>query len=98
MVTGDLVDAKDETLTVSSQYPEEWQVYKSAVEQASNGTAWYDMRGNHDCFDMASWKSESNMYRTHGKSSSLMEEGKGVYDWQVAKPYGTYNFVAVDSW
>lgn len=97
VVTGDLVDAKDETLTVSSQYPEEWQVYKSAVEQASNGTTWHDMRGNHDCFDMASWKSESNMYRTHGKSSSLLEEGKGVYDWQVSKPYGTYNFVAVDS-
>jgi hypothetical protein len=98
VVTGDLIDAKDETRTVSAQYPQEWQVYKSAVEQGANGTTWYDMRGNHDCFDLVSWQAENNLYRNFGKSSKLLDEGKGVYSWEVSKTFGNYNFVAVDSW
>ena len=98
VVTGDLTDAKDETRTISLQHQEEWQIYKSAVEQGGNTTTWYDMRGNHDCFDLVSWEAENNMYKTFGKSPKLLEEGKGVYDWQLNKPYGTYNFVAVDTW
>ena len=98
VVTGDLIDAKDETRTVSAQYPQECQVYKSAVEQGANGTTWYDMRGNHDCFDLVSWQAENNLYRNFGKSSKLLDEGKGVYSWEVSKTFGNYNFVAVDSW
>lgn len=98
MVTGDLTDAKDKTQTVSRQYPEEWQVYKSAVEQGANGTTWYDMRGNHDCFDLVDWQTENNYYRTFGKSAQLLDDGKGVYSWEVTKPFGKYHFVAVDSW
>jgi metallophosphoesterase superfamily enzyme len=98
VVTGDLADAKDKTQTVSRQYPEEWQVYKSAVEQGTNNTAWYDMRGNHDCFDLVDWETENNYYRTFGKSAQLLDEGKGVYSWEVTKPFGKYQFVAVDSW
>ncbi|KAI8640130.1 Metallo-dependent phosphatase-like protein, partial [Parasitella parasitica] len=97
VVTGDLIDAKDETKTVSAQYPQEWQVYKSAVEQGVNDTAWYDMRGNHDCFDLISWEAENNLYRQFGKSSKILDDGKGVYSWQVSKTFGNYNFVAVDS-
>lgn len=98
VVTGDLIDAKDKTGTISAQYPEEWQVYKSAVEQGANGTTWYDMRGNHDCFDLVSWQAESNLYRTFGESAKLLDDGKGVYSWEVSKSFGDYNFVAVDSW
>lgn len=56
------------------------------------------MRGNHDCFDLVSWQAENNMYRTFGKSARLLDDGKGVYSWQVAKTFGNYNFVVVDSW
>ncbi|KAI7897094.1 Metallo-dependent phosphatase-like protein [Mucor mucedo] len=97
VVTGDLVDAKDQTRTVSAQHPEEWQVYKSAVEQGANTTKWYDMRGNHDCFDLVDWQAENNMYKTFGESAKLLDDGKGVYSWQVSKSFGEYNFVVVDS-
>ncbi|KAI8375619.1 Metallo-dependent phosphatase-like protein [Choanephora cucurbitarum] len=97
VITGDLIDAKDATKTVSAQYREEWQVYRAAIDQSANGTVWYDMRGNHDCFDLTSWQAENNYYREFGESSQLLNEGKGVYSWQISKPFGEYNFVAVDA-
>ncbi|KAI7903330.1 Metallo-dependent phosphatase-like protein, partial [Cokeromyces recurvatus] len=97
VVTGDLIDAKDKTRTTSTQYVEEWQVYRSAVEQGANNTRWYDMRGNHDCFDLVSWQAENNFYRTFGKSAQDLDAGKGIYSWKVSKDYGDYNFIAVDA-
>lgn len=55
------------------------------------------MRGNHDCFDLPSWKSRVNYYRTHGQSAGLVEQGRGVYSWQVNRPMGDYQFVAIDA-
>ena len=56
------------------------------------------MRGNHDCFDLPSWQSHVNFYRTHGKSADLMEAGQGIYEWQLTPSYGKYRFVAIDAW
>lgn len=95
VVTGDLIDAKDKTRTVSEQYLEEWQAYQSAV--ATQNVTWYDMRGNHDCFDLVNWEAENNYYKTYGKSAKDLDLGKGVYQWQVTKPFGNYSFVAVDA-
>jgi hypothetical protein len=55
------------------------------------------MRGNHDCFDLPSWQSRVNYYRTHGSSADLVEQGKGVYSWQIDQPMGSYQFVAIDA-
>ncbi|KAF7720944.1 Transmembrane protein 62 [Apophysomyces ossiformis] len=96
VVTGDLTDAKDRTRLKSKQYIEEWQVYQSAIDEKVD-VPWYDMRGNHDCFDLASWKSLSNFYRVFGKSADLVEDGQGVYSWTIEKPFGRYQFVAVDA-
>ncbi|KAI9321023.1 Metallo-dependent phosphatase-like protein [Dichotomocladium elegans] len=97
VVTGDLTDAKDVRLVTSQQYQEEWQVYRQAIEQGAPDMPWYDMRGNHDCFDLPSWQSHVNFYRTHGKSADLVESGHGLYSWQVNETYGTYRFVAMDA-
>ncbi|KAI8976005.1 Metallo-dependent phosphatase-like protein [Pilobolus umbonatus] len=97
VVTGDLVDAKDISHTISEQVKEEWQVYKSAVVESKGETPWYDMRGNHDCFDMASWESSNNLYKDYGMSSASLVDGKGVYKWVISKEYGNYSFVAADS-
>lgn len=56
------------------------------------------MRGNHDCFDLPSWQSRVNYYRTHGHSAGLIEQGKGIYSWQIHQPIGKYQFVAIDAW
>ncbi|KAG0163151.1 Transmembrane protein 62 [Apophysomyces sp. BC1015] len=96
VVTGDLTDAKDQTGRTSKQHIEEWQVYKSAIDESVH-VPWYDMRGNHDCFNLPSWESGSNLYRTFGKSADMLELGQGVYSWTVEKAFGRYKFVAVDA-
>ncbi|KAI9271533.1 Metallo-dependent phosphatase-like protein [Phascolomyces articulosus] len=97
VVTGDLTDAKDSDRIKTQQYPEEWEMYKAIVEQGSGGIPWYDTRGNHDAFNLESWQSEHNLYRAYGKSAELLEAGEGVYSWQVEKPFGKYQFVAMDA-
>lgn len=97
VVTGDLTDAKDKKRITSQQYVDEWDVYQTAIKEKVK-VDWYDMRGNHDCFDLPSWQSRVNYYRTHGHSAALIEQGKGVYSWQVNQPTGKYQFVAIDAW
>ncbi|KAL0084270.1 Metallo-dependent phosphatase-like protein [Phycomyces blakesleeanus] len=97
VVTGDLTDAKDMRRVTSQQYVEEWSLYNYAIDQGVQGTRWYDMRGNHDCFDLPSWKSRANLYRTHGQSASLIAEGGGIYAWEERLEYGRYKFIAIDA-
>ena len=97
VVTGDLTDAKASDKVKTQQYPEEWEMYKAIVEQGTGGVPWYDMRGNHDSFNLESWQSEQNMYRTHGQSADLLAAGEGVYSWQLNKPFGKYQFIAMDA-
>ncbi|ORY97970.1 Metallo-dependent phosphatase-like protein [Syncephalastrum racemosum] len=97
VVTGDLTDAKDVKRVTSQQYIEEWQIYQQAIQQGAPTMPWYDMRGNHDCFDLPSWQSRANLYRTYGKSADLVETGGGIYSWQLTPHYGRYRFVAIDA-
>ncbi|KAI8342116.1 Metallo-dependent phosphatase-like protein [Chlamydoabsidia padenii] len=98
VVTGDLTDAKDYRRITSQQYLEEWKTYKMAIEQQPwTNTTWYDMRGNHDCFDLPSWQSKVNLYRTYGQSADRVAHGKGIYTWQHSPSYGEYQFVAIDA-
>ncbi|ORZ06608.1 Metallo-dependent phosphatase-like protein [Absidia repens] len=98
VVTGDLTDAKDHKRITSQQYLEEWKTYKMAIDQQPwTNTTWYDMRGNHDCFDLPSWQSRANLYRSYGQSADLVENGQGIYTWQHSPSYGEYQFVAIDA-
>ncbi|KAI9498188.1 Metallo-dependent phosphatase-like protein [Zychaea mexicana] len=97
VVTGDLTDAKASDAVKTQQYPEEWEMYKAVVEQGAGGIPWYDMRGNHDAFNIESWQSEQNLYRTYGMSAKQIEVGQGVYSWHVDKPFGQYQFVVADA-
>ncbi|KAI7858449.1 Metallo-dependent phosphatase-like protein [Circinella umbellata] len=97
VVTGDLTDAKASDKVKTQQYPEEWEMYKAIVEQGAKGISWYDMRGNHDSFNLESWQSEQNLYRTYGQSAELLEAGEGVYSWELDKPFGKYQFIAMDA-
>ncbi|CAG8761419.1 1725_t:CDS:2, partial [Funneliformis caledonium] len=69
LVTGDLTDAKDENLITSQQYIDEWVTYQTALQESgvlNRPGFWHDLRGNHDCFNVGSWESEQNMYKTFG--------------------------------
>ncbi|KAI8047739.1 Metallo-dependent phosphatase-like protein, partial [Gilbertella persicaria] len=96
VVTGDLTDAKDKKRITSHQYVDEWDVYQQAIKEKVN-VDWYDMRGNHDCFDLPSWQSRVNYYRTHGQKAGLVEQGNGIYSWQVDQLESRYQFVAIDA-
>ncbi|KAI9025283.1 Metallo-dependent phosphatase-like protein [Phycomyces nitens] len=97
VVTGDLTDAKEPGGVTSYQSLDEWKIYKQAIDEKGSNVPWYDMRGNHDCFNMASWSSDQNLYRKYGKSASLMEQGQGVYSWDSKKSFGQYKFIAADA-
>jgi hypothetical protein len=98
VVTGDLTDAKDARRITSSQHLAEWKVYEKALSEASVSDGWYDLRGNHDCFDVPGWYDTANMYKDYAVSSRRLEEGQGVYEWEVSKGTGKYKFVAFDAW
>lgn len=72
VVTGDLTDAKDARRITSQQYLEEWQVYRKAIDERAGDILWYDMRGNHDCFDLPSWQSHVNLYRSYGQQQCFI--------------------------
>ncbi|KAJ1920785.1 hypothetical protein IWQ60_006920 [Tieghemiomyces parasiticus] len=96
VATGDLTDAKDVAMLGSSQYPEEWRAYRTALAQAgmldrNGGEYWYDLRGNHDCFNVPSWDSDVNYFRTYG-----VRQSRG-YSFERRYPFGSYGFVAVDA-
>ncbi|CAO3665487.1 unnamed protein product [Rhizopus stolonifer] len=55
------------------------------------------MRGNHDCFDLVGWQAQNNFYKTFGKSADLLDQGQGVYNWEINKDFGEYNFVVADA-
>ena len=97
VVTGDLTDAKDKKRVTSQQYHDEWQIYQQAISEKVT-VDWYDMRGNHDCFDLPSWQSRVNYYRTHGQKAERVEKGQGIYAWQFYQPSSAYQFVAIDAW
>lgn len=96
VVTGDLTDAKDAKAIKTGQYKEEWEMYKEAVRQGSLGIPWYDMKGNHDSFNLASHNASTNLYRDYGKSAKLLEN-EGIYSWDIVKPFGKYRFVVADA-
>ncbi|KAG2174354.1 hypothetical protein INT43_004377 [Umbelopsis isabellina] len=97
VVTGDLTDAKDARRITSSQHVVEWEVYQKSLEEAGVSDGWYDIRGNHDCFDVPQWSDSANMYKDHAVSGELLEKGQGVYEWELEKGSGRYQFVAFDA-
>ncbi|KAI9276204.1 Metallo-dependent phosphatase-like protein [Umbelopsis sp. AD052] len=97
VVTGDLTDAKDARRITSSQHLAEWKVYEKALSESGVVDGWYDLRGNHDCFDVPGWYDTANMYKDYAVSSRRLEEGQGVYEWEISKGTGKYKFVAFDA-
>ncbi|KAI9140240.1 hypothetical protein BKA69DRAFT_528911 [Paraphysoderma sedebokerense] len=96
VVTGDLTDAKDRKKITSQQYKDEWVAYKKALEDSGvvyrkGGKFWFDMRGNHDCFNLPSWSSNENYY---AEFSAAKKEG---YSFTYTREFGNYTFVSLDA-
>nr|KAJ3422598.1 Transmembrane protein 62 [Polyrhizophydium stewartii] len=96
LATGDLTDAKSKSTLNSQQHREEWVAYHTMLEDSGvlkrqQGRFWWDQRGNHDCFNIPSFASSENMFRT---LSAVKQEG---YAFHLRKPFGVYSFIAVDA-
>lgn len=96
IASGDLTDAKDSDGVDSFQQKEEWDTYKNLLEDyaVSNKTVYLDIRGNHDTFDVTSYKDPHNYFITHSMAgpshttsyiTTIKDEGK------------TFSFVALDA-
>jgi predicted phosphohydrolase len=95
LCTGDLTDAKSANTLTSMQHKEEWVAYHTLLKESrvldrQQSRFWWDQRGNHDCWNIPSFKSSENHFRT---LSSIKAEG---YSFVLHKPYGKYSFVAID--
>ncbi|CAH1790984.1 unnamed protein product [Owenia fusiformis] len=96
LATGDLTDAKSLDGIGSTQYKDEWQQYRDALQKSGvlKWTKWLDVRGNHDAFNVAELKSDSNMFRTHSVKG---REEQYNYIENVHIDGSTYSFVAMDA-
>ncbi|CAB3359311.1 Hypothetical predicted protein [Cloeon dipterum] len=96
LASGDLTDAKTADNMGSRQYVEEWQSYKSILEESKvqQKTLWLDVRGNHDNFNVPGLYSSENFYRNFSVQG---QKHLRSYMVQVKQSSETYSFVAVDA-
>ncbi|KAL3874475.1 hypothetical protein ACJMK2_037484 [Sinanodonta woodiana] len=95
LATGDLTDAKDSDKMGSRQYLDEWQIYHDAVKECQKITAkWFDIRGNHDAFDIPDMDHPNNLFR---KYSAQGKEHHSSYIHHHVTEYGKYSFAAMDA-
>jgi hypothetical protein len=55
-----------------------------------NGTFWWDLRGNHDCFNVHGWNQSTNYFSSYGSSASA---GFSLF---LNKSFGNYLFLGID--
>ena len=94
LASGDLTDAKKNILFDSKQHIYEWLMYNSILHSTGilNKTVWLDMRGNHDCYNVANDK--GNLYQKYSIQGHF-NNGSYIY----VHKYGVDSiaFIAVDA-
>ena len=96
LVTGDLTDAKLEDRRGSKQFDEEWIAYFNILQQTGvlEKTIWFDIRGNHDAFNVPSLDDHSNLYKYYsGRSKSKLKSEHFILEKNNVK----VSFIAVDT-
>ncbi len=93
VATGDLTDAKGESGILTEQSVEEWQEYQSLLKKSGlydRGDFWFDLRGNHDCFDVPSSGHSKNLFAQYSRSK------ESSYGHIFSERFGKYGIIAVD--
>ncbi|KAJ3406595.1 Transmembrane protein 62 [Chytriomyces hyalinus] len=93
--SGDLVDSKSAVTFRSQQHAQEWEAYQgllnaSAITRRNNGLFYFDMRGNHDCYDT------SPPFNTTFYASMSATKSQG-YHHLHQKSFGKYTFASLDA-
>lgn len=98
LVTGDLTDGREPNSTFGTgQQLDEWQAYANAISKSEslkrNPTKLFDIRGNHDNFNVYRPGDPKNLYRQY---SIMGKKHSRNYMDTVKKGDKTYSFIAVD--
>ncbi|CAH8501553.1 unnamed protein product [Heterobilharzia americana] len=95
IASGDITDGKSSIIPGSSQHIEEWENYKSVLVNSGvlKLTKWFDIRGNHDAFDVPSSGHARDYYSQFGVKGKPPTKS---YIFKVSKSYGQYSFVSID--
>lgn len=96
LASGDLTDAKDPDGVGSGQVLEEWETYQNLLRKNNvlKKTAYLDIRGNHDSFDIMSLEDPENYFLTH---SGHLTPQKSSFVKTVSQGNTTISFLAVDA-
>ncbi|GAB1606623.1 transmembrane protein 62-like [Argonauta hians] len=97
IVSGDIVDAKTENLLGSQQYFEEWKIYQQVTNVCArvvNGQ-WFDIRGNHDVFDVPNVNSSNNYFRRYTTQRKFSNQTSYMFNYTTS--YGRYAFIGIDA-
>lgn len=96
LVTGDITDGrKANTSFGTGPQLQEWLSYNDAVvkSNAPNKTAWLDIRGNHDNFNVYRPEDPNTLYRQYSIQGKLHERNY----YHILEKYGkNYTFIGVD--
>eukprot|EP01029_Cantina_marsupialis_P013080 TRINITY_DN2898_c0_g1_i1.p1 TRINITY_DN2898_c0_g1~~TRINITY_DN2898_c0_g1_i1.p1 ORF type:complete len:711 (+),score=139.53 TRINITY_DN2898_c0_g1_i1:119-2251(+) len=102
-LTGDLVDSMrngGEHSWARKQNEVDWQDYKSALDVTNNFNPefWFDMRGNHDVYDVPSNDSPEQYFKTYSVQGVKNHGPTHYIKTLKANHYGShYNFVSLDA-
>ncbi|XP_063418697.1 transmembrane protein 62-like [Mytilus trossulus] len=96
IVSGDLTDAKYADKRGSKQFIEEWKLYQKTVNDCKQAydTTWYDIKGNHDAFDVPGDFDKRNLFRKYSEQGWTHPSS---YSFTHVKPYGNYSVIAMDA-
>lgn len=93
IISGDLTDAKSKLLG-SQQYVEEWTAYRKVLEETEVLNKTFDVRGNHDNFNVPFLYSSEDLFRNFSAQGTLH---KRSYLHQIEFEEIKYNFMALDA-
>ena len=87
IVSGDLTDANrmitlDDPFESRGQIPEEWMQYQEFMKKFANKLPVYDIRGNHDAFNVPSWNDDQKNYFKQYSSRADASERHYKFDYK----------------
>lgn len=97
IVSGDIVDAKTENMLGSQQYLAEWKIYQQVTDECARVVQgqWFDIRGNHDVFDVPHVNSSNNYFKRYTTQKRFSNQTSYMFDFTTG--YGRYTFIGIDA-
>jgi 3',5'-cyclic AMP phosphodiesterase CpdA len=95
LATGDLTHALDNRR--SGQVLEEWKFYMNTLERNGlyKSDFWYDLKGNHDSFNVEGKNEQNNFYKDYSVSRQFIEKPLMTHVYKTKR--ASYKFIGLDA-